>query len=343
MGTDAFDVEPGYFNTASMGVPPRPVLDAVREAVDLWQRGRASLAAYDDAVDRSRAAFSRLIGVEQERIAIGATVSSVVSLVATAVPAGSEILVADGDFSSVLFPFAAQEARGVTVRSVPLAELTGAITDRTTLVAVSLVQSADGTVLDLGELTRTARAHGAQTLVDGTQACGWLPVDAADVDYFVAATYKWLLGPRGAALLAVHPDRLADLTPNAAGWYAGEDVWGETIYGLPMRLAAGTRRLDAAPVVLAWAGTAPALEFIEEVGVKAINAHDVALTNRLRAGLGLPASDSAILSAPLDEAAQRRLAAADVRTAVRAGQVRFACHLYTTDADVDRALDAISG
>jgi selenocysteine lyase/cysteine desulfurase len=150
-----------------------------------------------------------------------------------------------------------------------------------------------------------------------------------------------MLSPRGAAMLAVHPDRLLDLVPLAAGWYAGEDVWGDTIYGLPMRLATGSRRLDTSPVVLAWAGTAPALEYIEEVGVKAIHEHDVALTNRLRAGLGLAPGDSAIVSVPLDEGARRRLAAADVRTAVRAGQVRFSCHLYTTNADVDRALDAI--
>ena len=169
------------------------------------------------------------------------------------------------------------------------------------------------------------------------------PLDAADVDFFVAATYKWMLSPRGAAMLAVNPERLASVTPIVAGWYAGEDVWGDTIYGLPMRLAASTRRLDAAPVLLAWAGTAPALEYIEQVGVKTIHEHDVALTNRLRAGLGVPPGDSAILSVPLDEAARRRLAAADVRTAVRAGQVRFSCHLYTTAADVDRALDAIHG
>jgi selenocysteine lyase/cysteine desulfurase len=337
-----FEIEPGYFNTASYGAPPRVVTEAVRASLDAWQRGRDSLPNYDEAVDRSRAAFARLVNVRPEQVAIGATVSSMVGLVAAALPAGAEVLVADGDFASVLYPFAAQEPRGVTLRSVPLGELVDSITDRTTLVAVSAAQSSDGAVLDLKALTSTARAHGALTLVDGTQACGWLPVDASDVDYFVAATYKWLLAPRGAALLAVHPGRLDALIPNVAGWYAGEDVWGD-IYGLPMRLAETARRLDTSPVVLAWAGTAAALEFVEQVDVAAIHEYDVALANRLRAGLGLPAGESAIVSAPLDEAARARLVDADIRTAVRAGRVRFACHLYTTDADVDRALDAAAG
>jgi selenocysteine lyase/cysteine desulfurase len=337
-----FDAEPGYFNTASLGVPPRPVLDAVQIGVEAWRRAQDSLADYDEAVARSRAALGRMVGVEPDRIAIGATISGLVGLVAASLPPGAEVLVADGDFASVVFPFAAQEPRGVSVRSVPLAELTSSISDRTTLVAVSAVQSADGAVLDVGALAAAARAHGAQTLVDGTQACGWFPIDAAGIDYFVAATYKWLLSPRGAALLAVHPDRLDALIPAAAGWYAGADVWGDTIYGMPLRLANTARRLDTSPVVLAWAGTAAGLEFVEQVGVEAIGKHDVALANRLRAGLGMPVGESAIVSAPLDDGAQARLAAAGVRTAVRAGQVRFACHLYTTDADVDRALNAIN-
>ncbi len=110
-----------------------------------------------------------------------------------------------------------------------------------------------------------------------------------------------------------------------------------------MRLAETARRLDTSPAVLAWAGTAPALEFIEQVGVEAIHEYDVTLANRLRAGLGLPPGESAIVSTPLDEAAAARLKAADLRIAVRAGLVRFACHLYTTTDDVDRALDAIAG
>jgi len=290
-----FDVEPGYFNTASLGVPPRQVVDVVRASVDAWQHGRDSLANYDDAVARSRAAFARLVGVQPEQIAIGATVSSLVGLVAVSLPAGAEVLVPDIDFTSVLFPFAAQEARGVTVRAVPLAELVESITERTTLVATSVVQSADGTVLDLDALTSAARAHGAQTLVDGTQACGWLPIDVSDVDYFVAATYKWLMAPRGAAMLAVRPDRLDGLIPHSAGWYAGADVWGDTIYGLPMRLAETARRLDTSPAVVAWAGTAAALEFVELTDVEAIREYDVALANRLRAGLGLAPGESAVV------------------------------------------------
>ena len=42
------------------------------------------------------------------------------------------------------------------------------------------------------------------------------------------------------------------LTPHAAGWYAGEDIWG-SIYGLPLRLASTARRFDASPAWMNWA------------------------------------------------------------------------------------------
>jgi selenocysteine lyase/cysteine desulfurase len=250
--------------------------------------------------------------------------------------------VADGDFTAVLFPFAAQESRGVTVRSVPLDALVGAVDERTTLVAVSAAQSADGAVIDVGALAAAARAHGAATLIDATQSCGWLPLDASTVDFVVAGAYKWLLSPNGVAFLTVGPGWLDRLTPHAAGWYAGEDTW-TSIYGLPLRLASTARRLDASPAWMCWAAAAPALELVEAIGVAAIHDHDVALANRLRAGAGLPPGDSAIVSIPLDDAAQRRLDAAGLVTSVRAGRVRFSCHLYTSEADVDQALNAIAG
>lgn len=80
---------------------------------------------------------------------------------------------------------------------------------------------------------------------------------------------------------------------------------------------------------------------MHEVGVERIHAYDLALADRLRDGLGLPPSGSAIVIADHPEAEQR-LARAGIRAAVRAGRVRMACHLPATAADVDRALEALA-
>ena len=53
------------------------------------------------------------------------------------------------------------------------------------------------------------------------------------------------------------------------------------------------------PAWFSWVGTQPALEAIERIGIDAIHAHDVALANRFRAGVGLEPGDSAIVSTDL--------------------------------------------
>jgi len=75
--------------------------------------------------------------------------------------------------------------------------------------------------------------------------------------------------------------------------------------------------------------------------VEAIGAHDLALAARLREGLGLPPAASAIVALDANPDAARRLAAAGVRCATRAGRVRLSFHLYNTEDDVDRALAAL--
>ncbi len=118
-----FEPAPGHLNTASIGVPPRIAVEAMSEALDAWRIGCAEPTAYDALVTRSRDAFARLVQAPPECVAIGATASGLIGLVAASLPSGAEVLTADGDFTSVLFPFLAQEPRGVTVRSVPLAQL----------------------------------------------------------------------------------------------------------------------------------------------------------------------------------------------------------------------------
>ncbi|MDX6240734.1 MAG: hypothetical protein QOG10_5554, partial [Kribbellaceae bacterium] len=136
--------------------------------------------------------------------------------------------------------------------------------------------------------------------------------------------------------------RLRELCrPINAGWYAAADVHG-SYYGLPMELAPSARRFDQSPAWFSMVGSAPALELVAEIGVPAINQYDVTLANSFRAGLGLPPGDSAIVSADVP-GADERFATAGVRAAVRGGRMRVSFHLYSTQADVDLALNALDG
>jgi selenocysteine lyase/cysteine desulfurase len=333
-----WDPEPGWLNTASYGLPPRPAFEVLRAALDEWRVGRTSWEPWGESTVRARAAFARLVGVHPDDVTIGSTVSQLLAPVAAALPAGTRVVAPDIEFTSNLFPWLV--APGVEVRTVPVDRLADSIDARTDLVAFSLVQSANGVVADYDGIVAAARAHGALVVVDATQACGWLPFDGDRADAVVVGAYKWLMAPRGSAFGYLSPALRDRLTPYAAGWYAGAEVH-DSYYGPPLRLAATARRFDISPAWFSYVGAAPALELVEEIGVGPIGAHNVALANRFLAGLGQPPGDSAIVTVDVP-GAEERLARAGVRAAVRAGRVRASFHVYSTQADVDLALNALA-
>ena len=326
-----------YLNTPSYGLPPQPGWDDLQAVLADWHGGRTGWVQWGDPVERARDAFAALVGVDRSQVAIGATVSGLVGLVASSLPKGTRVVVPDIEFTSTLFPFLVQP--GLDVRTVPPAGLAEAIDEQTDFVAVSAVQMATGEVADLDAITGAAAAHGALTLVDATQAAGWLPLDASRFDFLVAAAYKWLMSPRGTAFMVVSPERLDGVLPSQAGWYAGEDVH-DAYSGPPLRLASDARRLDTSPAWFSWAGTAPAIELINEIGVGAIHEHDVGLANRFRAGVGLEPSNSAIVVSDHPEGVERLLEHG-IRAADVLGRLRTGWHVYNNTKDVDLAVDVL--
>jgi selenocysteine lyase/cysteine desulfurase len=324
-----------------MGIPPASARLALADDLERWAHGGATTARYDSAVERARAAYASLVHVERSRVAIGSQVSVQASVIASSVPDGADVLCPRGDFSSVAAPFAQHAHRGVTLREVPLEALADAITDATWLVAFSLVQSASGAIADADAVLEAARRHGARTLVDLTQAAGWLDFDAGRADVTVAHAYKWLCAPRGASLMTIDPTFQGELRAVQAGWYAGEQIW-DSCYGSEITLASDARRFDVSPVWSSWIGAAESLELFTGIEPGAVHAHDVGLAAELAAALGVPARGSAIVTwADADGRALRALTDAGVAASGRAGNARVAFHLWNDERDVARVVDAV--
>jgi selenocysteine lyase/cysteine desulfurase len=339
----AFEPVPGYLNAATMGLPPRAVADATRDAVTTWQQGRATAAGYDVSVQTARGLYAGLVGVPAEWVAVGSQTSVFAGLVAASLPDDAEVVCVSDDFSSIVYPFLVQADRGVTVRQVPLQDLASSVTERTTLVAFSLAQSACGSLVDGAAVAEAARAVGALTFCDVTQAAGWLPVQAGDYDLTVCSAYKWLCQPRGTAYLTVRPELVERIRPIHAGWYAGADVWA-SCYGPQMHLADDASRFDVSPAWLSWVGAVPALEVMTSVPTGMIRDHDVALADRLRARLGeAPAGRPVVSLLDPDGRRAARLAEHGAVVASRAGRVRIAFHVWNDDDDVELVADALAG
>ncbi|MER6532477.1 aminotransferase class V-fold PLP-dependent enzyme [Streptomyces sp. 900105755] len=333
-----------YLNSASNSLLPARTVAALHEAALLRAEGRPLTPLYED-VEACRAAYARLAGVPVTRVAAGASVAAHSGVIAASLPAGAEVLTAEDDFTSVLNPF---HVRGdLKVRAVPLERIADSVRPDTALVAVSAVQSADGRLADLPALREAARAHGARTYVDFSQAAGWLPMDADGYDFTASVSFKWLLGPHGVAFLVL-PEDFGGLTPLLAGWVAGEEPW-QSCYGPVAELAHSARRFDLTHALFTFAGLRRSLDLIEELGMAAVHAHDVGLADRFRAGLAVlghepvPAPGSAIVSVPGLGGRQPALSRAGIEVSDRAGNLRAAFHLFNTTADVDRLLDALAG
>ena len=332
----------GYLAACTVGLPTRESRAAVIADLDAAALGHPDPAAYTATVERARRHFAALVGVGADRVAIGSQASVAAALVAASLPHGAEVLIADGDFSSIVLPFV-HAGRSLRVRTAPLTDLAGAVRPDTALVVFSLVQSATGEVADAAAIVAAARGVGARTLCDATQAVGWLPVAASDFDAVICHAYKWLCAPRGVSFLAVSHELAREMTPLYAGWYAGQDPW-TSCYGHDIELASDARRFDVSPAWQAFVGAEPALAMFASLDPRELHDHAVGLASRFRERMGLPKPEraSAIVTWADPEGCDlARLTTAGITASGRAGRARVAFHLFNDDQDVDLALAAL--
>lgn len=329
---DSFDAGRNFLAVASIGIPTRETAEALRDDIDLWASAQRDPMDYDGIIERTRADYARLVGVEPGRVATGSQTSVITSLIAAAVPDGAEVLCVNGDFSSIVFPFLQRQA--IRVRHVALAELAESITDDTWLVVFSHIQSATGVVANVDAIVAAAAAHGTFTLCDTTQSAGVHPVDASLFDATVCHAYKWLCAPRGVAFLTLGVAFQARLVPLQAGWYAGADVW-QSCYGPTMTLASDAREFDVSPAWPAWVGAEPAIRMFADLDLDEVWAYTSGLGDALCDALGIQQQHQAIVTwADPDASDLRKLVAAGIRASGRAGRLRAAFHIWNSLDDV---------
>jgi selenocysteine lyase/cysteine desulfurase len=359
--------ERAYFATHCLGpvsIETLADLDEYRRTLGLRNR---ALEPWLERVAEIRGLFAQLIGADPDEIALGPNATACQGVLATALqptPNRDTIVVADLDFPSTRYLWEAQARRGFRIRSVgspdgialPAEALVAAIDARVAIVAVPLVAYTNGALLRIAPVIAAARAAGARVVVDAYQAAGIVPIDvrALDVDALVAGTHKWLGAPgTGLAFLYVRRAWAESLEPATPGWFAHASTLDFDRRFTP---APGTRRFEQGspaiePVYTARAG----VRFAIEVGVAAMRARSLELTDRLVAGadrLGIP------LRTPRDHAERagvvclgiaepERVAAAlrdrgiDADTRPGTG-IRLSAHPCNTEEDCDRVLAALA-
>jgi cysteine desulfurase/selenocysteine lyase len=156
------------------------------------------------------------------------------------------------------------------------------ITSRTKVVALTHQSNVLGTINPLDEITKKAREVGALFLLDACQSVPHYRVDVKtlNVDFLAFSGHK-MLGPTGVGILWGKKELLDEMPPFLTGGSMIETVTMEsaTYLDAPKRFEAGVPNMAQA------VGLGAAVDYLNSVGLDAIHAHEVALTQKALQGL----------------------------------------------------------
>jgi L-cysteine/cystine lyase len=338
-----------YLNAGTCGPLPGPavgVAGKVLEESARTGRGQMYFEQMMALATQRRAAYAALLNAEPADVALTTSTSEGIVRVLSGLELepGDEIVTSDEEHPGLLGPLSAARAqRGVTVRTVPFAELADAVTPATRLVACSHVSWINGM------LAPDFNALDIPVLLDGAQGVGAVPTDvgALGCDFYAGSGQKWLCGPVGTGLLYVSPDwterlRATGPTYNLDDPRAGLDA-------LP---AAGAKRFDT-PAQSLEAAVAAATAFVVLASAGWAELHERAATlaetlarSLTDSGRTVAARDRTTLVSWHDDdppAAKLRLAAAGVviRDLPGTGLLRASVGAWNDESDLDRLLAAL--
>ncbi len=374
-----------YLDNGASAQKPQVVIDAVTrgyaEEYANVHRGLHYLSNLaTEKYEGVRGTIARFLGVKDENeIVFTSGTTEAINLVSYAWAAprmgpGDEIILSAAEHHANIIPWHfLRERLGVKLVWVDLdandeidpEAVLSAITPKTKLIAVTHMSNVLGTVVDVKTIVAGAHEQGVPVLVDGSQATVHMPVnlDELGADFYAITGHK-LYGPSGSGAIHIRKDRLAEMQPFLGGGDMIRDVGREevTYADAPMKFEAGT------PGIVQQIGLGVALEYLMELGMENVAAHERRLRDYARTKLdglnwlniqGNSATKGAIFSFTLEGAAHPH----DISTvldkrgvAVRAGHhcaqplmdvlgVSATCRasfgLYNTQAEVDTLVDAL--
>jgi L-cysteine/cystine lyase len=343
-----------YLNAGTEGPLPRAAAEVVHQRIDLEvDAGRCGRRYFEETMslrDRARAAYGAVLGCDASEVALtGSTTDGVNTVIGGLdLRPGDEIVTSDQEHPGLLAPLArARKRHGVSIRVVPFAELAGAVSPTTRLIACSHVSWVGGEVADVPALVAT----GVPVLLDAAQALGAIPVDvhALGCDYYAGSGQKWLCGPEGSGALFVRPDRLDDvLVP-----WPGYSSLAEAGKALESDWAEGVARLDHGfPAGMRSAWVLASLGVFEAVGWGWVHSRAAALAAGLADQLaerGLevrPRGRSTLVSWKVDDADEEvaRLAGEGVvvRSIPAFSLVRASVGAWTSEQELERLVSLVA-
>ena len=285
-----------YLDNAATTQKPLCMLDAMREeylnananvhrgvhylsqrATELHEQAREKIRAFLHARSTAEIVFTR--GTTEGLNLIAS------SFCEAMMKEGDEVIVSAVEHHSNIVPWQLQATRrGIRLQVIPMndegvldmAAFEALFNEHTRLVSVAHVSNVLGTVNPVRQMAAIAHAHGVPIVVDGAQSAPHFTVDVQDIDcdFFVLSGHK-MYGPTGIGVLYGKEEWLERLPPYQGGGEMIEHVsWTKTTFERPpLKFEAGT------PDYIASHGLATAIDYMEQLGMENIQAHEQELTD----------------------------------------------------------------
>ncbi|EPR27536.1 cysteine desulfurase [Geobacillus zalihae] len=280
-----------YFDSAATSQKPLPVIETLdryyREYNSNVHRGVHTLGTKaTDAYEGAREKVRRFLNAQsaQEIIFTRGTTASL-NLVASSygranVKEGDEIVITYMEHHSNLIPWQQlAKQTGATLKYIPLQEdgtidlrdVEATVTEAAKIVAIAHVSNVLGTINPVREIARIAHERGAVVVVDAAQSAPHMKVDVQELDCdFLALSGHKMCGPTGIGVLYGKKKWLEQMEPVEFG---GEmidfvELYDSTWKELPWKFEGGT------PIIAGAIGLGAAIDFLEQVGLDAIAAHE---------------------------------------------------------------------
>lgn len=285
-----------YLDNGASAQKPRKVIEAVTHAYEAEysnvHRGLHYLSNLaTDNYERVRATIARFLNAPREdEIIFTSGATEGINLVsygwaAPRLQPGDEIVLSVLEHHANIVPWHfLRERQGVVLKwvepeldgSLPPEKVLEAVGPKTRLIAVTHMSNVTGTIVDVAAI---ARGTDVPVLVDGSQAAVHLPVDlsALGVDFYCITGHK-LYGPSGSGAIWIRDKRQAEMRPFMGGGdmirtVARDEV---TYADPPLRFEAGT------PGIVNQIGLGAALEYLMDIGMAEISAHERVLRDHAR-------------------------------------------------------------
>jgi cysteine desulfurase / selenocysteine lyase len=285
-----------YLDSASSALQPHAVINAMARYYETTHANvhRGVYATAEESThlyEQARVVVGRFIGAPApaDEIVFTKNTTESINLVAhtwarTNLKAGDAILLTEMEHHANIVPWLMlAEEIGLELRYLPVdgegrLDLSNLATlvDGVKLVGVSAMSNVLGTINPIAEIAAVAHDAGALVLVDGAQLVPHAPTDvlALGADFVAFSGHK-MMGPTGIGVLWAHREILNAMPPFLGGGGMILDVKLESFRAAPPpgRFEAGT------PPIAEAVGLSTAVEYLTEIGMDRIRAHEYELTN----------------------------------------------------------------